>query len=149
MHEKLSLDDRISIARYRVEVAGKRLDASRLLLREGFYNDAVSKAYFAVHAVSRAILILHDIRATTHEGVKTMLSKELVRDAHLLPQDFSKKYSMLKALRDDVDYEDFISFTEEDAREAVDIAAGFMEKVTTVIEDIITERKQRGEPEDA
>jgi len=69
-----------------------------LLLKEGYYNDAISKAYSAIHAISRAILILHDIRASTHEGVKAMLSKELIKETGILPQDFAKKYSHLKAL---------------------------------------------------
>ncbi len=139
MQEKLSRKDRIDISRYRSETARERLNAARVLLREGFYNDAVSKAYFAIHAISRAILILHDVRASTHEGVKTMLSKELVKEAKLLPHDFAKKYSQLKALREDVDYEDFITYTREDAEEAIEIAETFIGKVSDVIEKIVKE----------
>lgn len=133
MQEKLSLEDRISISRYRTEIAQNRLKAARVLLKEGFYNDAISKAYFAIHAVSRALLILHDIRAVTHEGVKTMLSKELVKEARILPQDFTKKYSQLKALREDADYEDFIIYTREDAEEAIEIADRFIQKALEVM----------------
>ena len=139
MQEKLSRKDRIDISKYRLETAQERLNAARVLLREGFYNDTVSKAYFAIHAISRAILILHDVRASTHEGVKTMLSKELIKEAKILPHDFAKKYSQLKALREDVDYEDFITYTREDAEEAVEIADTFIEKVSDVIEKIVKE----------
>jgi uncharacterized protein (UPF0332 family) len=134
MKERLSLEDRISIARYRSEIAKGRLNASRVLFNEGFYNDAISKAYFAVHAISRAILILHDIRATTHEGVKTMLSKELIKEAKILPQDFAKRYSQLKALREDADYEDFITYSKEDAEEAIESAERFIQKGLEIIE---------------
>jgi uncharacterized protein len=139
MQENLSLKDRIDISKYRSETAQQRLNAARVLLREDFYNDAVSKAYFAMHAISRAILILHDVRASTHEGVKTMLSKELVKEAKILPRDFAKKYSQLKALREDVDYEDFIAYTREDAEEAIEIAETFVKKVSDVIERIVKE----------
>jgi len=44
-----------------------------------------------------------------------MLSKELIIEAKILPYDFAKKYFQLKALRKDVDYEDFITYTREDA----------------------------------
>ncbi|MEW6417433.1 MAG: HEPN domain-containing protein [Nitrospirota bacterium] len=140
MQEKLSLKDRISISKYRQEIAQKRLKAAKFLLKEGFYNDAVSKAYFAIHAVSRAILILRDIRASTHDGVKIMLSKELIKEAKILPQDFAKKYSQLKALREDADYEDFITYTKEDAEEAIDIADKFIQKVHVIIKGIIKKR---------
>lgn len=42
MKESLSLNDRISLAEYRRETALERLKAAEVLLREGFYNDAVS-----------------------------------------------------------------------------------------------------------
>ncbi len=134
MKERLSLEDRISIARYRSEIAKERLKASRVLFSEGFYNDAISKAYFAVHAISRAILILYDIRATTHEGVKTMLSKELIKEAKILPQDFAKRYSQLKALREDADYEDFMTYSKEDAEEVIESAEKFVQKGLEIIE---------------
>jgi uncharacterized protein (UPF0332 family) len=137
MQEKLSLKDRISISKYRQEIAQKRLKAAKFLLKGGFYNDAVSKAYFAIHVVSRAILILRDIRASTHDGVKIMLSKELIKEAKILPQDFAKKYSQLKALKEDADYEDFITYTKEDAEEAIDIADKFIKKVYVIIKGII------------
>lgn len=137
LQEKLSLKDRISISKYRTDIALKRLKAAQVLLREGFYNDAILKAYFAIHAISRAILILHDIRASTHEGVKTMLSKELVKEARILPQDYTKKYSQLKALREDVDYEDFITYTKEDAEEAIETADKFIQKILEVIKGIV------------
>ncbi|MBM4137767.1 MAG: HEPN domain-containing protein [Nitrospira sp.] len=137
MKEQLSLEDRISLSKYRSEIAINRLKAARVLLKEGFYNDAISKAYFAIHAISRAVLILHDIRAFTHEGVKTMLSKELIKEAKILPRDFAKKYSQLKALREDADYEDFISYTKEDAEEAIEIADRFIQKGLEIIEEIV------------
>jgi len=68
-----------------------------------------------------------------------MLSKELVKEAKLLPHDFAKKYSQLKALREDVDYEDFITYTREDAEEAIEIAQTFIAKVSDVIEKIVKE----------
>jgi uncharacterized protein (UPF0332 family) len=137
MQEKLSLKDRISLSKYRYRIAQERLKAAEVLLKEGFYNDAISKAYFAVHAISRAILILHDIRASTHEGVKTMLSKELIKEVRILPQDFAKKYSQLKALREDTDYEDFITYTKEEAEEAIEIAKIFVQKVSETINGIV------------
>lgn len=66
-----------------------------------------------------------------------MLSKQLIREAKILPSDFAKKFSILKALREDVDYEDFIKFSSADAKEALTIASDFVEKVSEVIEQVI------------
>ena len=148
MKENLSLEDRISMARYRSEASQARLQAARLLMEKGFFSDAISKAYYAVHSISRAILVLHDIHASTHEGVKTMLAKELIRDAKLLQLDFAKKYSQLKALREDADYEDYISYGLEDAKEAVATAEEFVQRVTDLINRIISlEQNEPSAPE--
>jgi hypothetical protein len=143
MKEPLDLDERISLAEYRMSIANQRLKAAGVLFREGLFNDAISKAYFAIHAASRAVLILYDIRASTHEGVKTMLSKQLIRDAKVLPENFAKKYSILKALREDADYEDYIKYTGEDAEGAIDSAKEFVEKLSDVIAGVTKEIKKR------
>ncbi len=135
MKESLRAEDRIAMAEYRKEIALQRLKAAEVLLREGLYGDAISKLYFAVHAMARAVLILYDIRASTHEGVKTMLSKKLIREARAIPEDFAKKYSILKALREDADYEDFINYSKNDAEEALEMAREFIEKLSVVIEE--------------
>ncbi|MFN3739195.1 MAG: HEPN domain-containing protein [Thermodesulfovibrionales bacterium] len=137
MKESLKTEERIAIAKYRKEKAYERLKAAEILFSQGFYNDAISRAYYSIHAISRAILILYDIRASTHEGVKTMLSKELIRDARILPEDFAKKFSILKALREDVDYEDFVRYSKEDAEEALRIAKDFVEKTALTIDRIV------------
>ncbi len=40
-------------------------------------------------------------------------------------------------MREDVDYEDFITYTREDVKEAIEIAETFIEKVLDVIEKIV------------
>ncbi len=137
MKESMTIEDRINLSLYRREVALERLRAAEVLFKEGFYNDAITRAYYAIHSISRALLILYDIRATTHEGVKTMLSKQLVREAKVLSSDFAKKFSILKALREDADYEDFIRFSSTDAEEALKIARDFLEKTSDVIDQVI------------
>jgi len=137
MKEPLSLEDRISLAQHRKEMASQRLRAAEVLFKEGLYNDAIARAYYAVHSILRALLILYDIRATTHEGVKTMLSKQLIKEAKLLPQDFAKKFSIVKALREDADYEDFIQFSASDAEEALAIAREFVQTGSKAVEQLI------------
>ncbi len=137
MKERLTLEERIGLSRHRKAMASERLRAAEVLLKEGLYRDSITRAYYAIHSMARALLILYDIRATTHEGVKTMLSKQLIKEAKLLPRDFAKKFSILKALREDADYEDFIEFSREDAKEAFEIAKEFVDKGSQVVDEII------------
>ncbi|RME67878.1 MAG: HEPN domain-containing protein [Nitrospirae bacterium] len=141
MKERLSLEDRIALCRYRADAARERLKAAEVLLKEGLYRDSITRAYYAIHSMARALLILYDIRATTHEGVKAMLSKQLIKEAKLLPADFAKKFSILKALREDADYEDFIEFSRKDAEEAIEMAKEFIDRTSQVVEEIIKSLK--------
>jgi len=142
MKELMTIEDRINLSLYRREVDQERLRAAEVLFKEGFYNDAITRAYYAIHSISRALLILYDIRATTHEGVKMMLSKQLISEAKVLPSDFAKKFSILKALREDADYDDFIKFSSADAEEALKIAQDFVEKTSHVIDQVIKDLRK-------
>jgi len=49
----------------------------------------------------------------------------------------TKKYSQLKALREDADYEDFITYTREDAEEAIEIADTFIQKALEIMKRLV------------
>ena len=108
------------LAFYRIETAHKRLKEAKYLMEGGYYNSSIRASYYAIFDISRGLLNLKGIKAESHEGVKVMLSKEFIR-AKILPADFAKRFSQLKALREDADYEEYIEFTRENAVEAYKI----------------------------
>jgi uncharacterized protein (UPF0332 family) len=84
----------------RFDVARERLDASALLLEEGFPADAVSRAYYAVYEAARAMLASREVRPATHKGVENQLGHRF-RDASIDLQTFSQ----LRTDRQRSDYE--------------------------------------------
>jgi len=52
----------------------------------------------------------------------------MIKEAKVLLSDFAKNFFILKAFREDADYEDFIKFSYGDAEEALKIARDFVEK---------------------
>ena len=57
----------------RLEKAKEKLKAAKYLLNGGFFDDAISRAYYAVFHVAKAILLLFNEDPETHEGFCTNL----------------------------------------------------------------------------
>jgi len=66
----LSAEDKIELARYRIEKAKRLLQDSSSLINTKSYESSVNRSYYAVLTASRALLILRGIDPETHEGVR-------------------------------------------------------------------------------
>jgi uncharacterized protein (UPF0332 family) len=82
------------------DVARERLEASALLLEEGFPADAASRAYYGVYEAARVLLASRDVRPGTHKGVENQLGHRLW-DEPIELQIFSR----LRTDRQRCDYE--------------------------------------------
>ncbi len=82
------------------DVARERLEASALLLEEGFPADAASRAYYGVYEAARVLLASRDVRPATHKGVENQLGHRL-RNESIELQIFSR----LRTDRQRCDYE--------------------------------------------
>ncbi len=51
------------------EKSDKYLQASKLLIDSGFYDSAVSRAYYAMFYMVQAVLLSEDIAVSTHKGL--------------------------------------------------------------------------------
>ncbi|PSQ96650.1 MAG: hypothetical protein BRD55_05020 [Bacteroidetes bacterium SW_9_63_38] len=84
----------------RFKVARERLEASALLLGEGFPADAASRAYYGVYEAARVLLASEDVRPATHKGIENQLGHRF-RGAPIDLQIFSR----LRTDRQRCDYE--------------------------------------------
>jgi uncharacterized protein (UPF0332 family) len=84
----------------RFDVARERLEASALLLDEGFPADATSPAYHGVYEAARLLLASREGRPATHKGIENQLGHRF-RDEPIDLQAFSR----LRTDRQRCDYE--------------------------------------------
>lgn len=56
-----------------LDEAEKRIEASKILLSEGYYKDAVSRAYYSVYYDSKALLSMKGLQTKTHEGLASKI----------------------------------------------------------------------------
>jgi len=97
----------------------KAQGAAELLLEAGFYEDAVSRAYYAVLHAAKAALLARDIVTESHTAVRRLFGKELVQQGLL-----EKEWAMILAHEQDerasADYDVEISFSQEVAAQRVE-----------------------------
>ena len=58
--------------------AVQTLQAAELPAREGFHEDAVARSCYAILHAAKAVLLVHDIAAESHAGVRRLFGKHLV-----------------------------------------------------------------------
>ena len=78
MKETLDEQSRQSLIKYRINRADETVMESKLLAKEGFYNAAMNRLYYACYYAARAILIAYHVEAKTHEGVRQQLGLNFV-----------------------------------------------------------------------
>lgn len=98
------------------------LRAARELLRLGLYHDAVSRAYYADFAL--AALLTEGVEPRTHSAVGAMFGLHFIVSGRL-PPERAKELSRLEQFRTEADYNRFFVFTEDSAREELQVAERF------------------------
>ena len=108
--------------------AEQTLRAAELLAREGYHEDSVSRAYYAILHAAKASLFTRDVTAESHAAVRRLFGKHLI-----LSGDIERHWATyLGASMDDrlaADYDTGASFSAEDARGECERARGFVERI--------------------
>lgn len=128
------IDDelRYNIVNYRLSSARNALGEVLSLSKDGYFNAAISRLYYACFHAASALLINAGIEARTHTGVRQMLGKEFVQTG-ILSRDMSKFYTNLYSKRQNSDYEDFINYTIVDIDDLYPQAVEFIDVIEAYI----------------
>ena len=112
--------------------ATESMGAALLCRREGYYADAVSRAYYAVMHAARAALQLYDIAAKSHTGVRSMFGLHIVRTG-LVEPEWDAVIGDSGDERIASDYDVASIFDESDALVACDRADAFLARIRTLL----------------
>lgn len=107
MNETLDEQSRQALVKYRLERAAETLKEADVLTREGYYNAAGNRLYYACFYATLALLVANNISTSSHTGVKTMLGLHFVSKG-LLSKEHGKTFSRLFEIRHSGDYDDFV-----------------------------------------
>jgi len=79
MKEEMTIEQRNDLVAYYFERAHGAIDEAKYLRDGGYFNGAVTRLYYACFNAARGLLTAKGIEASTHNGVKTMISMEFIR----------------------------------------------------------------------
>ena len=132
MKEVLDEQSRQSLIKYRIERANETIQESKLLAKEGYYNAAVNRLYYACFYASLALLAANNMPTSTHAGVKTMLGLHFVSKG-VLANEHGKTFSRLFEIRHSGDYDDFVYCDQEMVDEYTPKAVSFIAAVMELL----------------
>lgn len=118
-----------------IEKAEKKLNVAEKLLKTEDYEDAVSRAYYAVYHAAQALLLSEGERAETHKGVVTLFGLLFVKTGKF-KKNLGKYLANLKDDRESGDYEIFSYIDKETAETAVTEAREFLREGKEYLEKI-------------
>ncbi|MCG0278983.1 MAG: HEPN domain-containing protein [Thermanaeromonas sp.] len=125
----------IELSRWRLEKAERTFREGEQLLEAGSYNGAINRFYYAAFHAARALLALKKLDSAKHSGVISLFNREFVKPG-LISKEASATLSTLFNLRAEADYDDFKSFTLEEAEEARDAVRSLIDEVSAFLANI-------------
>jgi len=124
----------MSIAKAHMQKALKRLHVAQKLLQDNEYEDAVSRAYYAMYHAAKAALATVNSFPKTHEEVVTQFGKKLILTGNL-PKELGKNLADAKAARETYEYTVTATTTKTEAETILLNAQTFVEVIKKYLKE--------------
>lgn len=115
--------------------AEEKLVTAKNLLRDGAYDDAVSRAYYSAFHAASAVLLSEGLVADTHSGLVNLFGLHFIKSGKF-DKKLGKYLSNLKEDRESGDYEIFSAIDQEEAEVAVKEAEVFVGEMKKYLKTI-------------
>ena len=114
--------------------AEERLGAAKELLRLGYYNDAISRAYYVIFSSLTLLFYVKGRSFSKHKGLITAFHRDFVK-TNIFPEHFGKEVSDAFRKRQESDYNASISYDETDALEGIRAAEQLLKRIIEYVEN--------------
>ena len=111
-----------------IEKARRYLRSVQLLIRDGDYDSAVSRSYFAMFYSAQAALLKKKMTFTSHKAVISAFGRYFVKTG-VFEKRLGRDLNIIFDERQLSDYESNSSISEDNARHAFESARGFVDQV--------------------
>ena len=115
--------------------AKRRLDAAYHLFEDGFYEDAVSRAYYSMYFAAKALLLKKDITVKTHKGLLSKFGLEFVNEG-VVEEYYGRALRIAEELREEADYSISREITKEEVESIMDDAEKFLERIKRAVREL-------------
>lgn len=111
----------------------ERLEEAELLYKEGHYNGAISRAYYAMFYLAQAVLATKDITRSKHYGVIAAFGEKFAKEG-IVPQKFHKMLMEAYEERRVSDYEVEVVRSENEAKKFLSDARKFCKGINEYLD---------------
>ena len=134
MLEKTTID----LSNYRIEKARDLLSQAQLLSANKKYDGCLNRSYYAIFSAIRSLLALVKSDRSTHAGVLSIFDRYFIKTG-IIDKEYSKIAHSAFDSRQDSDYEDFYTPSENDAVTQLEKAKAFVNEMSMKREKFVTE----------
>ena len=117
-----------------IEKANKFLNTAEQSLNHSDYDSSVSRTYYAMVYVVKALLSTKNVKTKSHKGLISAFGENFVK-TNLFPKEFGKNLKRAFDLRLTGDYEFTDSIDKKDAEELLIIGKVFVEKIKQYLKE--------------
>lgn len=129
-------EERREYAKYRIESARRTFEAAKVLSKNGFWNSAVNRLYYAVFYAVNALLVLNEIQTKSHSATKSQFSLHFVKTGR-----FDKKHGRLLSelfdWRQKGDYENMFDYNSDLVKPLLEQAVEMIELIEEEINNAL------------
>ena len=112
-----------------IEKARRYLRSADLLIRDGDYDSAVSRSYYAMFYSAEAVLLKKKMAFSSHKSVISAFGRYFVKTG-IFDKRMGRDLNIIFGDRQLGDYESNFSISEDNARHALETAQGFVDQIT-------------------
>jgi len=122
-----------------IEKAKEKLRTAEKLFAEGYYDDAVSRAYYSAFHITQALLLTEGLTADSHHGLVILFGLHFIKTGKIAKK-FARYLSNLKDDREVSDYEVFSTIDKKTAEKSITEAKEFVEHIITHLQSFLKKR---------
>lgn len=117
-----------------LERSNQSIEAARELTKDGYFDFAASRAYYAAFYAAIAVLLSGGFEFKKHSGVIAAIHQKFVKTGKL-DKSHGKNLNWLFELRDIGDYGVTLHIQKQEAENAIEAAKAFLQAVNNLIKD--------------
>lgn len=138
-------DERAVLARHRVSRAREELATAEELRDSGWYMASASRLYYAAFHAARALLAAASVHASSHKGAIILFQKHFVKTGRI-PAETAKALPRAFEFRQEADYADFLSVSEQAVNERLNEVSAFIEACDGLLDETLREGVEKVMP---
>lgn len=115
-----------------LELAENKLDHARRIFEIGLYDDAVSRAYYAMFYAAKAALLAEGVDLRRHSSAVTKF-RELFVITGRVDAEYLRYLGRAQSARERSDYAPFVPLSKEGTEEILNTAGEFIAKIKEIL----------------